>query len=153
MAQVLHAQAALAVHETDVNDARGDYTALARARARAHNETAGGSGGSSAAAPWDKAIAVLSTGCFPTYGSDRRLLLNLWLRAVAQRERATNAAIVPAGRPLTRLELRKLKIEMGCAGDSGTMFTPSGDPTRQACNDGPPNLGYAYGGANGGSTL
>ena len=108
--QVMHARAALAVHEGEIH---------------------GSLGGSYA-----EAIDILSSHCFPTYGSDRKLLLNLWLRAQAQRE----SAELYGGRNLTRRELVRLKRKMNCDGTSTTSTTPNGDPTEQFCEVGPPNL-------------
>ena len=113
--QVLHARAALAVHDGEL---RGSLSGA-----------------------YAEAIDILSSHCFPTYGIDRRLLLNLWLRAQAQRE----SAELYGGRNLTRRELVRLKRKINCDGTSSTMVTPSGDPKTQQCLNGPPNLGYPYG--------
>ena len=116
--QVLHATAALAVHDAEVDMETSPELAMQKAK---------------------KAIEILTSNCFPTYGSMRSKLLNLWLRAQVLKERHSLG-----GRPLSRRELIRLKKRIGCDGDSGTSTTPSADVTSQVCLNGPPNLGWAY---------
>jgi hypothetical protein len=79
------------------------------------------------------AIALIRGHCFPTYGNDRAKILQLWLQAHLQ------AATEKLGRNLTRMDIVRVRRQLGCAGDSDTMTEGSGE-----CNRGPPNIGYPY---------
>lgn len=50
------------------------------------------------------AIALLSSQCFPTYGSDRTLLIDLWFQAHYDLARAQ------LGRPLTLLDMHRVRV-------------------------------------------
>jgi hypothetical protein len=80
-----------------------------------------------------KAKQILSTHCFPTYGHDRALLINLWLECFLMEERAK------FGRNLTLLETVHVRRRVGCDGDMSSV-----DKSSSACHNGPPNLGYPY---------
>ena len=66
--QVLHAKAALAVHDAEEAMAKNPKGAVELAH---------------------EAISILTSNCFPTYGTMRSQLLNLWLRAQVLKERFT----------------------------------------------------------------
>lgn len=79
------------------------------------------------------AIKVLRGHCFPTYGGERKALIQLW--HAAQRQAAVAAK---GGAPLTVKEKLALRRRLRCDGDStaGKLDGP--------CVNGPPNLGIAY---------
>lgn len=79
------------------------------------------------------ALPILRGNCFPTYGNERKALIQLWHRA---QEMKTVAA--KGGIPLTIREKLALRRRLRCSGDSTTSTLDS------ACICGPPNLGYAY---------
>ena len=79
-----------------------------------------------------KAIAILRSHCFPTYGSMRSALIQLWF--TAQKLKATAAK----GSPLTTAEMLRLRKHFRCDGDQTNRHIDS------PCVNGPPNLGYAY---------
>eukprot|EP00947_MAST-08B_sp_MAST-8B-sp1_P005888 g5888.t1 len=99
--RVLHAQAALDVHNKD----------------------------------YEAAIKILTSECFPTYGSERQALINLWWDSKLMEAVAENG-----GNELTMLQTIHLRRKLGCDGDT-TSTTVTSDCTR-----GPPNLGLRYGG-------
>ena len=78
------------------------------------------------------ALPILRGNCFPTYGSLRSRLIDLWYTANVQKETAAKGA------PLDRGEKLALRRRLRCDGDSshGSLDGP--------CICGPPNLGYAY---------
>ena len=78
-------------------------------------------------------LNIVTTNCFPTYGSARQDLINLHFDA--QLMKAEDAK----GSPLTRLEIVHLRRRFHCDGDN-TQLTYS-----SSCINGPPNLGSAYG--------
>lgn len=80
-----------------------------------------------------EAITILRSHCFPTYGDDRKVLLQLWLNAHLLAEQAS------LKRNLTLTDVVRVRRRLGCAGDSDTMNAASG-----MCNRGPPNIGYPY---------
>ena len=83
---------------------------------------------------WTAALDILESECFPTYGNKRSALIELrWQAKLGQAQDAS-----PGGRPLTTLELVKLRRKLGCDGDS----TTSG--VRSPCTRGSPNLGLRY---------
>ena len=80
-------------------------------------------------------LSILTRNCFPTYGSVRSMLIDLWWRAkLMEAVKANN------GKNLTRLQTVHLRRQLGCDGDStsSTILDP--------CTRGPPNLGLRYGG-------
>eukprot|EP00940_MAST-03C_sp_MAST-3C-sp2_P003040 g3040.t1 len=76
---------------------------------------------------------ILRANCFPTYGSERSALIELWWSALVLEAEASKD-----GTPLTKRELLALQRKYRCHGDSAT--STLNDP----CILGPPNLGYAY---------
>jgi hypothetical protein len=62
------------------------------------------------------AISILTSNCFPTYGSDRALLVALWFEAQYVREQAR------VRHPLSRLEMHQVRV----------------------ANPSPPSLGVTY---------
>ena len=103
--RLLHAQAGLALHDKD----------------------------------WNQAKNILRTHCFPTYGSARQDLINLWLHATYLEEETRKGA------PLTLMERVRIRRRIGCDGDSsGTGAVDALDASKDTCKRGPPNLGYAY---------
>ena len=78
-------------------------------------------------------IAVLTSHCFPTYGSARSVLIAMWGEAMMARAVEANG-----GKPLTVLEAVHYRREIGCDGDA------TGSSWKSPCIRGPPNLGYAY---------
>jgi len=86
------------------------------------------------AADFATAIDILTSHCFPTYGSDRKMLIDLWWNA-----RVAKAVDENGGRSLTKMQMIKLRRQLGCDGDSTT------STLADKCMRGPPNLGYPYG--------
>lgn len=78
-------------------------------------------------------LDIVTTNCFPTYGSVRQDLINLHFDA--QLMKAEDAK----GSPLTRLEIVHLRQRFRCDGDNTQLTYDS------SCINGPPNLGSAYG--------
>jgi hypothetical protein len=78
------------------------------------------------------ALPILRGNCFPTYGSLRSELIDLWFQANVQKEEAAK------GESLARGEILALRKRLRCDGDSshGALYGK--------CICGPPNLGYAY---------
>ena len=83
---------------------------------------------------YDEALKILTTGCFPTYGSVRQDLIDLHFQAQSMK------AEDEKGSPLTRLEMVHLRRRFRCDGDNTQMSYNSA-----TCVNGPPNLGQAYG--------
>ena len=83
---------------------------------------------------YDTAIKILTKNCFPTYGSLRNALIQLWFEANVIK------AETKKGSSLSVLETVHLRRELGCGGDSETTLS-----YKNNCIRGPPNLGYAYG--------
>ena len=79
------------------------------------------------------ALPILRGNCFPTYGSLRAEVIDLWHRAMQQKEMAKLG-----GRPLTVGEKLALRKRLRCDGDQ------TGRRLSDKCICGPPNLGYAY---------
>ena len=104
-----------------------------------------------------EALSVLTSHCFPTYGSLRSMLIQLWWQAktmeavevattVCSPELGASLRVTEApnrkangGVNLTKLETVHLRRKLGCDGDS-TSSGPYDD-----CIRGPPNLGLQYG--------
>eukprot|EP00944_MAST-04C_sp_MAST-4C-sp1_P004738 g4738.t1 len=82
---------------------------------------------------YTSAIAILTSNCFPTYGSLRNDLIQLWYEANLKKAEAEK------GSPLSTLETVHLRRDLGCGGDHETTIN-----LNQNCIRGPPNLGYAY---------
>ena len=78
------------------------------------------------------AIALLRGHCFPTYGSMRSELIQLWHAAQAL------AAEHAKGAPLSVRERLALRKRFRCDGDA------TNRKLDDKCLNGPPNLGYAY---------
>ena len=76
---------------------------------------------------------ILRSNCFPTYGSERSALIELWWNALV-----LEAESEKGGESLSNRELLALRRKYRCDGDSAT--STLNDP----CILGPPNLGYAY---------
>lgn len=83
---------------------------------------------------WKVAENILTTNCFPTYGSERAALINLWWEAKLREAEESKGA------SLTKLETVHLRRKLGCDGDS------TGTTIDSPCTRGPKNLGLAYGG-------
>lgn len=88
------------------------------------------------------ATTMIRSHCFPTYGSDRTKLLQLWLEANLLAEAES------LGRELTLIDRVKVRRRLGCAGDSDTAGDRTtaegkGEPDT-SCIRGPPNIGYPY---------
>ena len=82
---------------------------------------------------YKRAMGILTSECFPTYGSMRQSLIELlWDARLMQAE-------AEKGAKLTRLETVHLRRKYRCSGDS-TSLTYNGK-----CVIGSPNLGAAYG--------
>ena len=84
---------------------------------------------------YTSAIAILTSNCFPTYGSLRNDLIELWYEKELAESRSRKK-----GSPLSMLETVHLRRDLGCGGDHETTINLKGN-----CIRGPPNLGYAYG--------
>ena len=84
---------------------------------------------------YESAMEILSSNCFPTYGSLRALLIDLWYDA-----HVIKAVKENGGKNLTILQTVHLRREMGCDGDAITTTN-----YKSKCIRGPPNLGYKYG--------
>lgn len=84
---------------------------------------------------WKSAEAILTENCFPTYGSERSALIQLWWQA-----KQMEAVEKKGGKPLTKLETIHLRRKLGCDGDSTSTNIHS------KCTRGSPNLGLEYGG-------
>eukprot|EP00948_MAST-09A_sp_MAST-9A-sp1_P004201 g4201.t1 len=82
---------------------------------------------------FETAQKILSSNCFPTYGSERPKLINLWFQSKVAEEENRLA------RNLTKMEMIMFRRRYGCDGDDATR-TVSSD-----CYRGAPNLGYPYG--------
>ena len=80
------------------------------------------------------AMPILRGHCFPTYGSERAKLIDLWYQANVLKERAAK----PAGAELSTHEVLALRKRLRCDGDE------TNRKMTDACICGPPNLGYAY---------
>jgi len=70
--------------------------------------------------------------CFPSYGSDRGKLIAMWEESYMMEEE------IKLGRKLTLLDQVLVRRRLGCVGDS------SGQGGGGHCNRGPPNIGYPY---------
>eukprot|EP01084_Bolivina_argentea_P150117 262158_1 len=81
------------------------------------------------------ALKILTSYCFPTYGSERSALIQLWWNGKMMEAIDNNG-----GKSLTKIQIVHLRRELGCDGDS-TSTNINDDCTR-----GPPNLGLRYGG-------
>ena len=81
---------------------------------------------------FDAAIPVLRNNCFPTYGSMRGALIQLWFQAQTLKAEKTKGAALSVREKLA------LRAKFRCDGDhsAGTLDGP--------CVCGPPNLGYAF---------
>jgi hypothetical protein len=86
-------------------------------------------------AEWKQAEEILANNCFPTYGSERSALIQLWWQA-----KILQAVEENGGKALTKLETIHLRRKLGCDGDS------TGTNINSKCTRGPPNLGLQYGG-------
>eukprot|EP00658_Telonema_sp_P-2_P038159 TRINITY_DN2741_c0_g2_i2.p1 TRINITY_DN2741_c0_g2~~TRINITY_DN2741_c0_g2_i2.p1 ORF type:complete len:753 (-),score=124.49 TRINITY_DN2741_c0_g2_i2:115-2373(-) len=84
---------------------------------------------------WQTAIRLLTGHCFPTYGSERGALIDLWWEAQVLEELARTSKS-----SLTQLELVRLRRRLGCDGDT------TSSTVMDKCTRGPPNLGLRYGG-------
>eukprot|EP00755_Sulcionema_specki_P008004 Sspe_Gene.39751::Locus_19163_Transcript_1_1_Confidence_1.000_Length_2428::g.39751::m.39751 len=78
------------------------------------------------------AKAILRGNCFPTYGSERAALIELWWQANVLE------ATKSKGSNLTTIEIVRLRRKIGCDGD----YTVA--KWNSPCRRGPPNLGYPY---------
>lgn len=79
-------------------------------------------------------MAILSSHCFPTYGSVRAALIDLWWKANVLQEEAAKG-----GAALSLWETLALRQRLGCDADDTTATLSS------PCLRGPPNLGLPYG--------
>ena len=84
---------------------------------------------------WKSAETILISHCFPTYGSERSALIDLWWDCKLMEAVSKNG-----GLNLTKLETIQLRRKIGCDGDSTSSTVNS------KCTRGPPNLGLQYGG-------
>ena len=76
---------------------------------------------------------ILRSNCFPTYGSERSALIELWWNSLV-----LEAESEKGGESLSPRELLALRRKYRCDGDSAT------STLKDPCILGPPNLGYAY---------
>eukprot|EP00756_Hemistasia_phaeocysticola_P062387 Hpha_TRINITY_DN5820_c0_g1::TRINITY_DN5820_c0_g1_i1::g.45581::m.45581 len=84
---------------------------------------------------WKTAVDILTSHCFPTFGSERSRLINLWFQAKLLEAKEANG-----GKDLTKRQVIKLRKTLGCDGDV------TSSAWNDKCSRGPPNLGIAYGG-------
>lgn len=80
------------------------------------------------------ALPILKGNCFPTYGSERQKLIQLWFEANLLKATAEDNA----GAPLSPKQKLRLRKKFRCDGDH------TDRRLNDACLCGPPNLGYAY---------
>lgn len=82
---------------------------------------------------YEKAMIVITSHCFPSYGGDRQRLIDTWYAAHLLMATAKNDH-----KKLTRMQVVRLRRRIGCDGDSTTSTWKS------RCMRGPPNIGIAY---------
>ena len=83
---------------------------------------------------WSFSVELLTENCYPTYGTTRKQLIDLWFRAKV----AEAVERKGGGKNLTTLATVHLRRHLGCDGDYSTTTILDG------CNRGPPNLGVSF---------